>query len=416
LTAGHRARLFSRHLPEFGYRPIILTVRPKDYEQLPDNDLLNLVDPAVQVVRTRAIPTRPVRWVGDLGVRSLPFHAAAIRRLIRGGGIDLVFFSIFPAYSSLLGPWVRGVYGVPYVIDYQDPWVYTPAEGSLRSWKARASHLLARILEPAALIGVSGIMGVAEGYYSGVLKRHPRLRALPNAGIPLGGESLDHEYVRQTHTRSALLERPRLAGKIVLTYAGAPLPKAYGTLRTLLKTCKRWIESGDPAAANVMLLFVGTGVQANDPSSGVILPIARECGAEAFVEEVAKRQPYVDVLRLLHQSHGVMILGSSEASYTPSKTFQALASKRPVLALLHAGSSASEVLRDMPGVSLVNFDDTRTVEHCAAEIEAGVRTVAMASITPVERSLERLDEFSARSMTRRLAWFFDSVLDGFGNR
>jgi hypothetical protein len=402
--------LFIRHLPEFGYHPVVLTVRPEDYELKADYELLNLVAPGVEVIRTRAFPTRPVRLVGDLGLRSLPFHFAATRRMIRTRKIDLVFFSIYPAYSSLIGPITRALYGVPYVIDYQDPWVHPPTESDKRSWKGRLSHLLARTLEPFALSGVSGVMGVAKGYYSGVLQRHPWVSRLPTAGIPLGGEPLDHEYVTKSAARPRLLDRPGLRDRIVLSYAGALLPRAHGTLRTLLRVCKRWVESGDPIAARLTLLFVGTGARPNDPASGMVRPIARECGAEAFVEEIADRQPYLDVLNLLHHSQAVLILGSTEASYTASKTFQALHSLRPVLALLHSGSSASEVLRNMSGVALVNFDDQTPVERREAEIEAGLQQVATASSQPVQRDLEALNAYSAREMTRRLAGFFDRVL------
>jgi hypothetical protein len=181
-------------------------------------------------------------------------------------------------------------------------------------------------------------------------------------------------------------------------------------LRTLLRVCKRWIESGDPVAARVTLLFVGTGSRPTDPASGLIGPIARECGAERFVVEIADRQPYLDVLGLLHHSHGIMILGSDEASYTASKTFQALHSRRPILGMLHAGSSASGILRGLAGVALVTFDDQTPVEQCEAIIETRLREVAGATLDPVPRDLGALNQYSAREMSRRLAGFFDAVL------
>lgn len=410
LTGGHRTRLFIRHLPDFGYRPVVLTIRPEYYETLLDKGLLHLVSPKVEIIRTRALPTRPIRLVGDLGLRCLPFHFLALRRLIRKQKFDLLFLTIFPAYTSLIGPVTHLLYGLPYVIDYQDPWIYSPTEGQMRSWKARLSHLLARKLEPFALSRVSGVTGVASAYYAGVLGRHPRIEQLPTASIPLGGEPLDHDYVMKAGLPPRLLNRLGLRGRIVLTYAGALLPRAHGTLRTLLRACKRWVESGDSVAARVTLLFVGTGSRPNDAASGLVLPIAKECGADAFVQEIAERQPYLDVLALLHHSHGVLILGSSEASYTASKTFQALYSLRPVLGLLHAESSASAILRKMPGVALVNFSDRNPVEECEAEIEAALRHVATRSTAQVPRSLEILNEYSAREMTRRLAAFFDAVL------
>jgi len=408
LTAGHRTRLFVRHLPEFGYRPIVLSVRPEYHEERLDPHIMELVDPKLEIVRTRALPIRPIRVVGDMGIRSFPFHLAAIGRFVAERPIDLLYIPIPPNYSALLGPLARKLYGLPYAIDYIDPWVYPPTPQQRRSWKAMATHALARLLEPVALTGVGGITGVAQGYYAGVLARHPRLRKLPTAGIPYGGEPLDHAAA--TGTPARLLDRPELRGKAVLVYAGALLPRAHDTLRTLLRAFRRWAASGDPRADQIRLLFVGTGARANDPTSGLVGPIAREEGAERFVVEIADRQPYLDVLALLHASQGVLILGSSEASYTASKTFQALHSGRPILAALHAGSTAAGFLRDVPGVELITFTDAEPVTHREAAFESGLRAVAAAGPGPIPRDLSILDQYSAREMSRRLAAFFDAVL------
>ncbi|HMP05976.1 MAG TPA: glycosyltransferase, partial [Lacipirellulaceae bacterium] len=368
LTAGHRTRLFVRNLPEFGYAPIVLTVQASAYETRLEEELASLVAPDVEIIRTRALPTRPVRLVGDLGVRSFPYFASAMRRLIRERNVDLVYLPIPPNYSSLLGPIARYLWRTPFVIDYIDPWVRPATEQDRQSWKGRASCALARMLEPIALCGVGGITGVAESYFADVRARHPRLIDRPSAGIPYGGEPLDHAIAMRDGRPSAILQDTGLDDRLVLAYCGAMLPRAYGTLRTLLTACRQWVESGDPLAAKLTLLFVGTGMRPNDPRSGTVAPVARECGAQDFVVEVAHRQPYLEILRLLHQAHGVMILGSSERHYTASKTFQSLMSGRPILAMLHAESSAAEVLAKQSGVELVTFNDDQPVETCQEQI------------------------------------------------
>jgi hypothetical protein len=412
LTAGHRTRLFLRHLPEFGYEPTVLTVEPRYYEGCLDPALESLVPRDIPLVRTRALPTKPVRLVGDLGIRSFPFHLLALGRLARQRRIDLLYLPIPPAYSSLLGPLARRLWGVPYVIDYIDPWVYPITPDERRSRKARLTHRLARWLEPWAVHDAAGVTGVAEGYYAGVLQRHPHLRRRPTAAIPYGGEALDHEQVAQSAAPARLVGRAGLEGALVIAYAGALLPRAHGTARALFRAARRLVESGHPLASRLRLLFVGTGARPNDPASGLVAPIARECGADGFTVEIADRQPYLDVLSLLHAAQAVLILGSSEAAYTASKTFQALHSRRPVLALLHEASSASAFLREMPGVELVDFRDDRPVECCEGEIAAALARVLGNVGSPVERPLGLLEKHSAREMSRRLAEFFDEVLRG----
>jgi len=59
-----------------------------------------------------------------------------------------------------------------------------------------------------------------------------------------------------------------------------------------------------------------------------------------MVDEHPHRIGYVDTLNHLGQCGAVLVLGSTERHYTPSKVFQAILSKRPVFALLHAESTA----------------------------------------------------------------------------
>jgi hypothetical protein len=409
LTAGHRTRLFVRYLPEFGYHPIVLSMHGDCYEERLDPQLEHLLPPELDVIRTGAMPIRPVRFVGDHGIRSFPFHLAAIGRLARERRVDLLYIPIPPNYSSLLGPLVKRLYGIPYAIDYIDPWVYPITDGERWSWKSRVSRLFARLLEPLAVSAADGVTGVAPEYFAGVLARHPHLRRRPTAGIPYGGEALDHQAIASN--RPALVDRLGLQDRQVLVYAGAILPRAHGTLRALLKACRKYVESGDAAARKLTLLFVGTGARANDPASGQVVPIARQCGAERFVIEVAERRPYLEVLSLLHHAHGVLILGSADAGYTASKTFQALHARRPILALLHGGSSATAILRGMPGATLVTFTDERPVGSCDEEIRAGLAVVAAAGTESVDRDLVLLEPYSARAMAQRLAGFFDKVLN-----
>ena len=82
MAGVHRSRLWAQHLPEFGWEPIIVTAHPDYYEEKLDPTLLDLVSPELRVIRTGAIPTKPVRFVGDIGVRALPWHFKVLDGLI----------------------------------------------------------------------------------------------------------------------------------------------------------------------------------------------------------------------------------------------------------------------------------------------------------------------------------------------
>src|SRR5690348_14318847 len=69
LAAVHRTRLFAQHLPEFGWGPIIVTVHHSHYEEALDWDLVRLLPKTLRIERVWALPTKPLRLVGDVGVR-----------------------------------------------------------------------------------------------------------------------------------------------------------------------------------------------------------------------------------------------------------------------------------------------------------------------------------------------------------
>ena len=124
MAGVHRSRLWAQHLPEFGWEPIILTAHWKYYEEKLDPALLELVSPELRVIRTKAIPSKPVRLVGDIGVRSLYWQFKALDQLVARKEIDFIHFTIPSNYVALLGQMLYRRYRFPFGIDYQDPWVH----------------------------------------------------------------------------------------------------------------------------------------------------------------------------------------------------------------------------------------------------------------------------------------------------
>lgn len=405
LTAGHRTRLFAQHLPALGFRTTVLTVDPACYEEPLDEELTRLVGPEVRVLRTGALPVRPLRLVGDLGIRSFWFHYRALARLVLEDRVDLLYIPIPPNYSALLGPLLKRRFGIPYVIDYIDPWIYPITDSEKKSWKARLSHWLSRRLEPLAVGSADGITGVAEAYYQGVVERNPQLRDVPQAGIPYGADAGDHAYVQRTRRPSRLVDEMGLGNRLVLAYAGALLPRAKETLRVLFEGCRRVRERRPELTERMRLLFVGTG------ADGVIAKLAAEAGVGDVVTEIGARQPYLEVLALLGRAQAVMVLGSTEPHYTASKVFQAMHSDRPILALLHRNSSAVDMLRVVPGVELIDFQDVDELRNQGAAVAAALeRLLAAAPTEGVGRDGAVLDSYSAYNMTRRLVECFHRVL------
>jgi len=350
LVGAHRARLWSRYLPEFGWEPIVVTGDPREYEEKPDPDLERLVAPDLRVIyagtfSTRPVPLLPMRLIGDIGIRSFWGCYRALAGLAARREIDFVMVTIPSNFLAPVGRLVGRRYGLPFGIDYQDPWI-SPMPGQDKLFtRAWGTDRLGRLLEPFAVHGAALITGMAPGYLAGMLERNPDVaRHAVIATMPMGGAPEDYELVRALQ-RPPFLFQPG-DGNFHMIYAGALLPAGLTVLDAFLAGLAALRASWPETAARLRVHFVGTGSSPDDANGHRILPRARAAGVEEMVSEHPHRIGYVDALNHQVLSDAVLVLGSTEVHYTPSKVFQAMMSRRPVFALLHTESTAVAMIEE----------------------------------------------------------------------
>ena len=409
LAGVHRSRLWAQHLPEFGWEPIIVTAHWRHYEERLDWDLATLVPEELEVIRCWALPTRPLRLVGDIGIRALPGLYASLARLLRTRPIDFLLFTLPSNFVALLGRPLHHRFGVPYGVDYQDPWVHVwPGTERILS-KAWISHRLSALLEPWAVCDARLVTGISRGYFADMLARNPHLeQEAVTAAMPIGGSEKDFEAVRASSPPTFLFDPAD--GNVHLVYAGAMLPRAYTVLERLFGAIRRLTESSPALTARLRLHFVGTGKSPDDPQGHNVKPYIERFSLERWVDEHPERIGYVDVLSHLVQASAILVVGSTERHYSPSKVFQAVQSRRPVLAILHEESTAVPMLRDSRAASPVTFADGALPNE--GDITAALEDVLRGRVpNPDAIDWTTFDAFSARSSARRLAEALEQALD-----
>ena len=408
LVGAQRARLFSRYLPEFGWEPIVITGDPDRYEEKPDPDLLHLVAPELRVVHAPTWSTRPVRLVGDVGVRAFWGCYRVLANLARRREIDFVLVTVPSHFLAPVGRLVHDRYGVPFGLDYQDPWVNRWPGVEVPLSRAWASYTLSTWLEPFAVRGASLITGMATGYVAGMLERNPQVaRDAVVACMPMGIAAEDYELVRRLDRPPFLFDEGD--GIFHMIYAGALLPAGVVVLDAFLAGLGELKERAPSVAARLRVHFVGTGRTADDPKGYRVAPRAEAAGVADMVDEHPARIGYVDALNHLGHSDAVLVLGSTEAHYTPSKVFQAMLSRRPVFALLHEASTAVGIVREAgAGVVLTLTEENLPAPRVVAE--ALERLIASTDHAPREVDAATYEALSARASTRALAEALDEAL------
>ena len=406
----HRSRLWSQHLHEFGWQPLIVTTHWRYYEEALDWRLCKLLDTDLTVIRTRAAPVKPLRIVGDIGVRGFFWHLIELRRLFRENLIDFLHITVPSFYSAMLGEALYRKQPIPFGIDYIDPWVHVWPEAEHFPSKAWASLQLGKMLEPKAVRHASLITGVAEGYYAGVLERNPHLQTQAvTAAMPYGNSSRDYELI-PTESQQAYLFDPD-DGAFHIVYAGAMLPKAYEVLDRLLAALAHMRTAQPDVFSRLRVHFVGTGKSPDDPSGYNIMPHVSKFGLQDSVTEHPQRVPYTDILSHLIKASAILILGSTEPHYSPSKVYQSVEARRPIFALLHPDRTARRVIERSKAGTVVTVDDKSLSAPALAErLAAFVRDSGYRAEQVI---WSEFDAYSSRESTRKLAAALDAAHDRF---
>jgi len=416
LAGVHRPRLIGNYLPDFGWKVRVLTVEEQYFEETLDPDFHRTFSENFEVTRVRAKKVTKPRIIGDIGLRSMKYIKRKALEIIRTEKIDFVWIPIPSFYMALVGPYLYKRTGVPYGIDYIDPWVRDLT--NQRNPRAILSQWIARMLEPKAVKKAALITGVNRKYYEAVLERNKLLDRKPHpvieADFPYGFdpndhkiilENIDYPWAKATSKASSLQHHGEGRGPVWL-YTGAFLPNSHLFVDLLFKALAEIRQEKNGILENHQFWFIGTGPY---PAKR-ITAYAADHGIQDQVFEIRERAPYLHTLNYQTAADTLMIIGSTEKHYTASKTYQSLLSRRPVFALLHHQSQALEVLKECKADTYaVGYDDRQS----ETDFLNAMKKVLWARIenNTWNPDLASLEKYSARESARKLSLALEEALE-----
>lgn len=373
---GHRVRMSLPFYRDNGWEAEVLCVRPEHRPDWRDDSLLDTLPRDVPIHRCGALPLSWTRWlgVGTLGWRCLPFLALAGTRLLRNRKFDLVYFSTTHFVSLLLGPLWKNFLGVPYVVDLQDPWrndYYDrpdapPPPGG---WKYRAARLMARVLEPWCFRRAAGFTLVSSGYRTALASRYPWFGDKPCAIVPFGTPVGDFALL-SSEGAPAPAKTPRVCAAV-----GALNPAFQTSLEVLFRLTEESTALHPAAAEQWRFAFTGTSYQ--DPGRTHpqrALDTATRHGWGPRTQERPERVPYLDSLRHMRDADLLLVLGSDDLAYSPSRLHTVCAAGRPVLVVAARGSLLAQRASQIPGVTLADYPPDQPAQvRCEGPWEPNTR-------------------------------------------
>lgn len=404
---AQRTRLWATHLTRLGWEPIVFAADPRDLEEPADPGFATLLPETLRVVRFRAWNPKQTRRVGlgDLGLRSWWGLRRALKTFFKAETAAAVVFHGPPWFCFTLGPWVRRRFGIPYVLDYIDPWISAPAARFPLASKAHWYRVAARRLEPSTVRQASGIVTISEEALAELRKRYPEIRNTPGVAIPYGFEPSDFAPSLNENLKPS-------RGLRILRYIGARLPASIPLWESLFAALARRLAEDPALPAKLRLELIGTTYAVGSPGP-LLLPVAERFGVAELVTEHPARVPYGESLQRFRDADGLLVMGTTEPHYAASKIFPTLAAAKPLIGVVHEGSEVVPMLRAIRVKGVVTFgstDELSTLETpLAAALEAFVADRLEAPSTETVEAT--LAPFTAARMAERVAALLQQITD-----
>ena len=411
---------FAKYLPQFGWQPVILTVKNPPLCEA-DPSLLDEVPAPVEIHRTWSFePHRLFRlknergsvddlntgqdlkpakregffkalfrkikrfintWVfiPDREIGWFPFALIRGMRIMRRSKIDVIYSTSDPFTDHLTGYILKKLTRKPWVADFRDPWTksilyyYSPS---------KFRQIVDVVLEKRFLNAADKIIVVSQPMMNDFLRAYPNVDRAKFIQITNGFDSSDFKNTGKTVERNE---------KFTITFAGRfSNPITFSPY--FLKALSSLVENDSRVKKELRAVFVGDfGPKAWKLLRGLSLEEVVEVIGYVPHHRSVEYIKQADVL-LLPINH---VLGH-ECVYS-AKLFEYLAARKPILALVTEGVAAS-LIREMQAGVIVPPGDLEAIKEAISLLyEKHISNCLELTRQP---SLERFERYN---LTKSLA-------------
>lgn len=411
-----RVRQSLPYLRENGWEPTIITVDEKYVDAYSiDNLLLQTFPQDIKIHKVSALRPSLTRklGIGSLSIRSFFSIRKKGDELLRKEKFDLVYFSTTAFHVMALGPRWKKKFGVPFILDIQDPWFntfYFNNSLAKKTAKAWVYHQLDKHLEARTIPFADGIISVSSGYRDLYLDRYPKLSQEHFRIIPFGCAVQDFPIAQNNVHHSNVNFSTDEINMVYIGRGGHDMKFAAEIIFDAIKT---GLEKRSDLFKKLRLWFIGTSYARAGEGQKTFAPIAEKLGISSHVTEISDRLPYFETLFLLSKADVLCVPGSTDSTYTASKIYPYIYLDKPMLAVFHQKSSVCNIIRSTSNSKVVTFDDTVTESDrikLSHECFQYLESVLNHNIQNASLNHQAFEEYTAKSMTEKQIDFFNQVV------
>ncbi|PLX75958.1 MAG: glycosyltransferase [Azoarcus sp.] len=384
-----RTLRFARYLPEFGWKPIILSAHPRAYEQTA-TDQLDDIPPGIEIVRAQAWDTarhlsiagrypgvlaRPDRWL-TWWLGAVPAGMKLIREFK-----PAAIWSTYPiATAHRIGATLHARSGLPWIADFRDPMAQDGYPEDPATWRSFA-RIEAHAIKHAALSTFTTPSAVAH-YRQRYPERADRLQLLENG--------YDEETFANAAGGHAL--NP---GKRTLLHSGIVYPSERDPTQ-LFAALALLRERSPDVYAGLRIRF----------RAAVHDELLHKLAGQHNVADAIETLPpvaYRDALSEMLRADALLVLQANNCNaHVPAKLYEYFRARRPIIALTDPAGDTGLTCRDAGITAIAPLDSAQAIAECLARYAVSPTQGTLATDSTIEAA-------SRRGRTRDLARMLDDV-------
>ncbi|PFX98198.1 hypothetical protein COL41_04185 [Bacillus mycoides] len=177
-----------KYFYKMGWDITVLTVDESYYDpKMLDHDKLKDIDSSIKIVRTKRMSQ--FTSFQEEGFYWLPSLYKSLRQTLKKEKYDYVYYTGGPFIHWTLAPIIKKISGVPYILDFRDPWLLTPYNSS------KIRKLYASIVEPGVVKNASLILNVTDDATNMYMEHYQDISSEKFITIPNGYDPDDFKGI-----------------------------------------------------------------------------------------------------------------------------------------------------------------------------------------------------------------------------
>jgi glycosyltransferase involved in cell wall biosynthesis len=388
-----RSAKFVKYLPEYGWKPIVITTM-EDVSPVKDTSLLEDIGSEVPVIRIPgfniyrliegaakyrlrlpAVMLNLVLQIPDAGIFWSRRVRTFIPEIIDRYKPKVIYTTSGPYSSHLLGAWVKKRYSIPWLADFRDPWSNNLVVPYLPGYR-----WINRRLEYKVLGLADSVTSVSEPWLD-KLRKNLGTDIEKFITLPNGYDEADIQPY----------PFPSKSSPFIITYLGS----FYRNQRpeSFIRAVKALIEQGRIPEKGIQFRFIGKNAKSLIPDG---LP---------FV--TYDYMPHNKLNRFRLETHALLlILNTSPKNVgTPSgKLYEYIASNRPIIGIVPPGGVAQKLIEETRTGYTTDSDPSTiadTIENLYTQWKNGILNWNPNWI--------EIKHYTRRNLTKQLADQFDQL-------